>query len=209
MWTCSACHGTSDLTHLLFSLCSPGSPPCPRVSSSLIPWWWVDVWLSACCQAWRLLEEQRKEKKHQDTHFHWDHEHMDYAETMFHCNFGGHRIKYTKFCPPNWFPCTFFYSSGKCTHADSHIREGKQLDNWINIRCGIPGMPQRTLWVQGCECHKCSETSGSLTHIPTGQKPISSQWLVIHFVAIAMLGRRVLLEGCTSLGRSDNFRWNF
>lgn len=139
MWTCSACHGTSEFTHLLFSLCSSWSPPFPRDSSSLTHWWWVDEWLSAYCHAWRLLEEQKK-KKHQDTHFHWDHEHMNYAETMFHCYFGGHRIKHTKFCSSIWSPCILFYSSGKGAHADGHIREGKQLDNWMDIRCGIPGM---------------------------------------------------------------------
>lgn len=52
-------------------------------------------------------------------------------------------------------------------------------------------------------------TSDPLTHIPSSQKTISPQRLVTDFVAIAMLGRRVLLEGCTSLGRSDIFWMNF
>lgn len=187
-----------------YLICSSGSPPCPRVSSSLTHWWWVDVWLSAYCHAWRLLEEQRKEKEHQDRHFHWDHEHMNCAETMFHCYFGGHRIKHTKFCSSNWSPCTLFYSSGKGARADSHIREGKQLDNWMAIRCGIPGMLQRALWVQSCECHKCYHKWFTDTH-PNLSKTISPQRLVTHFLATAMLGKRVLLEGCTSLGRSDIF----
>lgn len=41
--------------------------------------------------------------------------------------------------------------------------------------------------------------SGSLTHIPSGQKTISPQQLVTHFVAIAMLGRRVSWKAAPAL----------
>lgn len=158
---------------------------------------WMCV-LSVCCYAWRFLEEQRKEKKHQNPHFQWSHEHMNYAETMFHCYLGGHRVIQIKFCSSNWSPLfLFIWKVLSCWQA-----------TWMEIQCEIPRMLQRVLWVQSCECHKCyhkwftdTYSKWSKTNFPTATCD--------SFVAIAMLGKRVLLESCISLVGSHIFWMKF
>lgn len=194
---------TSPIFYLVFR-----SPPWPRASSSPIHWWWVDVWLSVCCHAWRLLKEQRKEKKHQDTHFYWSHEHTNYTETMFHCYFWWPQDYTHQVLPFQLVSMYFFYSSEICCHANGHIRDGKQLDNWMESQCGISGMLQRALWVQSCECHKCyhkwftdAYSKWSKNNSPTATCD--------SFCSYSHARQKSILEGCTSLGRSDIFWMKF
>lgn len=128
----------------------------------------VGGWLSVCCHGWILLAEHREEKKHQDLHFYQGNEYMRYTETMSCCCLGGRRIYMPSFVLADG-PRVHFCSSGRWSLTDGNMKDGRQLDNWVEIQCGIPGMLQKALWVQSHDAINAN-ASGPPTHIQSSHK---------------------------------------
>lgn len=119
---------------------------------------------------------------------------------MFHCCFDG-KIYMPGFALPDG-PCIHFCSCGTCTLTNGHMKDGRwSVRNSVWDPRGAPeGFVSSESWVP--------QNLIQVVHwyiLKVVMKRISLPWLVTYSLAIAMLGRKMLLQGCTSFGKSDIF----